>query len=217
MNRISVNDNSGQKSPPPHFSPQKSNKKSPKLWPVIYRSPPTRCSLKEPFQNKSILFGGKWVQRGHKTAAKTNQCIYSEYGSTLWINSLLWPLAQEQSAPRTSEQDYRWLRSIAPCPTTKIYFLVIAGLFYRWPLTVANMDPGLAYLLHLIRIYLLRGHVWWHMPLVLTMAYTLFVRERLLDNALFDSYPSPLPRIKRRCNDPVLGRLIVCFTHCRVI
>lgn len=50
------------------------------------------------------------------------------------------------------------------------------------------------------------------MPLVLTMAYTLFVRERLLDNALFDSYPSPLPRIKRRCNDPVLGDgYIGCF------
>ena len=45
--------------------------------------------------------------------------------------------------------------------------------------------------------------------MVLTMAYTLFVRERLLDNAIFDSYPNPLPRVKRRCNDPVLGRYIL--------
>lgn len=70
------------------------------------------------------------------------------------------------------------------------------------------MDPGLLQLLRLIKGYLLTGHVWWHMPLVLTMAYTLFVRERLLDHALFDSYPNPLPQVKRRCNDPVLGRLL---------
>lgn len=74
------------------------------------------------------------------------------------------------------------------------------------------MDPGLAYLAYLIKIYLLRGHVWWHMPLVLAMAYTLFVRERLLDYALFDSYPNPLPQVKQRCNDPVLGDgYIGCF------
>lgn len=41
--------------------------------------------------------------------------------------------------------------------------------------------------------------------MVLTMAYTLFERERLLDYAIFDSYPNPLPQVKRRCNDPVLG------------
>ena len=71
------------------------------------------------------------------------------------------------------------------------------------------MDPGLNYLAQLIGGYLARGHVWWHMPLVLTMAYTLLVRERLLDNALFDSYPNPLPQVKMRCNDPVLGELPV--------
>ena len=70
------------------------------------------------------------------------------------------------------------------------------------------MDPGLIYLAGLIKKYLATGHVWWHMPLVLTMAYTLFVRERLLDTALFDSYPNPLPQVKMRCNDPVLGKVI---------
>lgn len=80
------------------------------------------------------------------------------------------------------------------------------------PLSVTNMDPGLVYLSQLIKFYLLKGHVWWHMPLVLTMAYTLFVRERLLNYALFDSYPDPLPQVKRRCNDPVLGDGYVgCF------
>jgi len=74
------------------------------------------------------------------------------------------------------------------------------------------MDPGLITLAQLIGRYLASGHVWWHMPLILTMAYTLFVRERLLDNALFDSYPNPLPQVKMRCNDPVLGKVIV-WTH----
>lgn len=56
------------------------------------------------------------------------------------------------------------------------------------------------------------GHVWWQMSLVLTMAYTFFVRERLLDHNIFDSYPNPLPAVKRRCNDPVLGEGYVgCF------
>ncbi|KAJ7394162.1 Prostaglandin G/H synthase 1 [Desmophyllum pertusum] len=74
------------------------------------------------------------------------------------------------------------------------------------------MDPGLVHLLRLIKGYLLTGHVWWHMPLLLTMAYTLFVREKLLNIALHDSYPNPLPQIKRRCNDPVLGEgYIGCF------
>ena len=45
--------------------------------------------------------------------------------------------------------------------------------------------------------------------MVLTMAYTLFERERLLDYAIFDSYPNPLPQVKQRCNDPVLGRYIL--------
>ena len=68
------------------------------------------------------------------------------------------------------------------------------------------MDPGILRLLYMIKVYLLSGHVWWHMPLVLTMAYTLFVRERLLDNALYDSYPNPPPQVKQRCNDPVIGK-----------
>lgn len=50
------------------------------------------------------------------------------------------------------------------------------------------------------------------MPLVLTMAYTLFERERLLNHALYDSYPNSVPQVKRRCNDPVLGDgYIGCF------
>ena len=71
------------------------------------------------------------------------------------------------------------------------------------------MDPGLIYLAREIKRYLVSGHVWWHMPLVLTMAYTLLVRERLLDDALFDTYPNPLPQFKKRCKDPVLGGLPV--------
>ena len=74
------------------------------------------------------------------------------------------------------------------------------------------MDPGIVRLLYMIKVYLLSGHVWWHMPLVLTMAYTLFVRERLLDNALFDSYPNPLPQVKQRCNDPVIGKSYTVVT-----
>lgn len=67
------------------------------------------------------------------------------------------------------------------------------------------MDPGLIHFAKVIGEYLASGHVWWQMPLVLTMAYTLLQRERLLDNALYDSYPNPLPQVKMRCNDPVLG------------
>lgn len=74
------------------------------------------------------------------------------------------------------------------------------------------MDPGLIHLAKVIGDFLASGHVWWQLPLVITMAYTLLERERLLDNALFDSYPNPLPQVKMRCNDPVLGWLPV-WTH----
>ena len=68
------------------------------------------------------------------------------------------------------------------------------------------MANGLVQLYLMIKAYLSTGRVWWHMPLALTMAYSLFERERLLNFALFDSYPNPLPGLKRRCNDPMLGK-----------
>lgn len=75
------------------------------------------------------------------------------------------------------------------------------------------MDPGLRYLIGLVFYGLKQVKVWWHLPLVLTMTYTFYVRERLLNNALFDAYPNPLPQAKRRCNDPVLGDgYIGCFS-----
>lgn len=74
------------------------------------------------------------------------------------------------------------------------------------------MDPGLRHIYFMIQEFLKQpGHVWWQMSLVLTMAYTFFVRERLLDHNIFDSYPNPLPAVKRRCNDPVLGEIPQCL------
>lgn len=78
---------------------------------------------------------------------------------------------------------------------------------------VPTMDPGLRYLIGLVFYGLKQVKVWWHLPLVLTMTYTFYVRERLLNNSLFDAYPNPLPQAKRRCNDPVLGDgYIGCFS-----
>jgi len=80
-------------------------------------------------------------------------------------------------------------------------------------LIVPIMDPGLRYLIGLVFYGLKQVKVWWHLPLVLTMTYTFYVRERLLNNSLFDAYPNPLPQVKRRCNDPVLGDgYIGCFS-----
>lgn len=88
----------------------------------------------------------------------------------------------------------------------------VTAQFLRGLLTVAIMDPALVYLIKLVVYHLTRVPVWWHLPLVLTMTYTFYVQERLQNNALFDSYPSPLPQVKRRCNDPVLGDgYIGCF------
>ena len=71
------------------------------------------------------------------------------------------------------------------------------------------MDPGLVRLAQLVNYYLVVLRVdWWKMPVLLIMAYTLFERNRLMDHNLFDSYPDPLPAVKQKCNDPVLGRLI---------
>lgn len=48
------------------------------------------------------------------------------------------------------------------------------------------MDPGLLRIYLMIQQFLKQpGHVWWQMSLVLTMAYTFFVRERLLDHNIF--------------------------------
>lgn len=88
-----------------------------------------------------------------------------------------------------------------------IFLFAIVESQQRGPLVVPIMDPGLRYLIGLVFYTLKQVKVWWHLPLVLTMTYTFYVRERLLSNSLFDAYPNPLPQAKRRCNDPVLGKV----------
>lgn len=53
---------------------------------------------------------------------------------------------------------------------------------------------------------------WWKLPIVLMMFYQFQQRKHLLNNNLFDSYPSSFSGPKNDCQDPIIGHVSLgCF------
>lgn len=85
---------------------------------------------------------------------------------------------------------------------------VFINLYRVQLISQGNMNPTQQLLLKLAQLVhqlLQRLPYWWKLPIVLMMFYQFQQRDYLMNNNLFDSYPSEVTGPKHDCQDPAIG------------